>query len=113
MSKPVDKEDPKNGQEKKTVPPSDTGQGVAIYFLLPQGKTQDTCAETLSDAYDQSDESGLSPVWISTDKVLGRKPTKTVRFYIFTYYANVFFQISYFSVKEAQKKIPKGFTCFL
>ena len=84
MSKPVDKEDPKDDPEKKTsektVPPSDTGQGqgVAIYFLLPQGKTQDTCAETLSDAYDQSDESGLNPVWISTDKVLGRKPTKTV-----------------------------------
>ena len=58
--------------------------GVTIYFLLAPGKTPDTCTESLSDAYDQSDESGLKPTWINTEKALAQKPTKTVRFYIIT-----------------------------
>ena len=37
--------------------------------------------ESLSDAYDQSDESGLTPTWINTEKALAQKPTKTVIFH--------------------------------
>ena len=57
--------------------------GVTIYFLLAPGKTPDTCTESLSDAYDQSDESGLKPTWINTEKALAQKPTKTVIFYFY------------------------------
>ena len=53
--------------------------GVAIYFLLPQGKSEETCSEKLSDAFSQSEENGLTPMWIASDKALAKKPTKTVR----------------------------------
>ena len=53
--------------------------GVEIYFLMPQGKSEKTCSEILSDAYGQSEENGLTPSWIAADKVLTKKPTKTVR----------------------------------
>ena len=42
--------------------------------------------ESLSDAYDQSDESGLTPTWINTEKALAQKPTKTVIFYFTLFY---------------------------
>ena len=61
----------------------DKSGGVTIYFLLAPGKTPDTCTESLSDAYDQSDESGLTPTWINTEKALAQKPTKTVIFYFY------------------------------
>lgn len=51
---------------------------VTIYFLLAQGKTHETCSEDLSDAFDQSVEGGLSPSWITSDKALSMKPSKTV-----------------------------------
>ena len=65
------------GDEKDS---SNSGGGVTIYFLLPHGKTRDTCSENLSDAFDQSEENGLNPTWINTDKTLTQKPTKTVSF---------------------------------
>ena len=56
--------------------------GVEIFFLMPQGKNEKTCSEILSDAYEQSQDNGLTPSWIAADKVLTKKPTKTVRFSI-------------------------------
>ena len=70
----------KGENEKKD---KDKTGGVTIYFLLAPGKTPDTCTESLSDAYDQSDESGLKPTWINTEKALAQKPSKTVRFYLY------------------------------
>merc|ERR1712113_1214679 len=35
------------------------------------------CSEILSDAYEQSQDNGLTPSWIAADKVLTKKPTKT------------------------------------
>ena len=69
--------------------------GVEIFFLMPQGKNEKTCSEILSDAYEQSEDNGLTPSWIAADKVMTKKPTKTVR---------IFF---YFSRKMQIKKIVK------
>ena len=69
--------------------------GVEIFFLMPQGKNEKTCSEILSDAYEQSEDNGLTPSWIAADKVMTKKPTKTVR-------------ILYFSRKMQIKKKNSG-----
>ena len=65
------------------------GGGVCIFFMLPRGKTKETCSEDLSDAFDQSTENGLSPIWITTDQTLSKTPSKTVIIFGFPIYGTL------------------------
>ena len=51
---------------------------VTVHFLLPKGKTEDTCSEDLVDAFDQVKEHKMTPIWVEEDKALKITPSKSV-----------------------------------
>ena len=51
---------------------------VTVHFLLPKGKTEDTCSEDLVDAFDQVKEHKMTPIWIEEDKAFEITPSKSV-----------------------------------
>eukprot|EP00092_Neocalanus_flemingeri_P010154 GFUD01010944.1.p1 GENE.GFUD01010944.1~~GFUD01010944.1.p1 ORF type:complete len:1552 (+),score=561.52 GFUD01010944.1:76-4731(+) len=50
---------------------------VVVRFVIPQGRTEVTVTEALAQAFDQSKEAGLTPVWVQEQEVLNISPTKT------------------------------------
>ena len=46
-------------------------------FVIPSGKSEVTVTESLSLAYQKSQDSGLSPVWVEEEEVTALTPTKT------------------------------------
>lgn len=57
---------------------ADEDVNLLVRFVLPKGKTETTCTEDLSYAFDQSQDNGLNPNWIEHDKCLALRPGKTV-----------------------------------
>ena len=53
---------------------------VVVRFVIPEGRTEVTVTEALSQAFEQSKEAGLAPVWVQEQEVLNLSPTKTVTF---------------------------------
>ena len=45
--------------------------------MIPSGKSEVTVTESLSLAHQQSQDCGLSPVWVEEDEVTALTPTKT------------------------------------
>ena len=62
----------KSGDEKKKK------SAVRVHFLLPKGKSKDTCSDDLEEAFEQCDQNNLNPFWITEDKAFTLKPEKTV-----------------------------------
>ncbi len=56
---------------------------VSLRFVLPKGKTETSCSEALSYAFETSQDNGLSPEWITHDETLQINPVKTVTFAVF------------------------------
>ncbi len=56
----------------------DVESAVTVRFVLPKGKTEATCSDELSEAFEKSEENLLKPTWISHDDVLQLNPGKTV-----------------------------------
>jgi len=50
---------------------------VVVRFVIPEGRTEVTVTEALSQAFEQSKEAGLAPVWVQEQEVLNLSPTKT------------------------------------
>lgn len=50
-----------------------------LRFVLPQGKTEATCSELLSEAYEKCRDHDIKPAWINHDDVLDLSPVKQVR----------------------------------
>ena len=65
-----------SGDEKKKK------SAVRVHFLLPKGKSKDTCSDDLEEAFEQCDQNNLNPFWITDDKAFTLKPEKTVSFKI-------------------------------
>ena len=53
---------------------------VVVRFVIPEGRTEVTVTEALSQAFELSKEAGLAPVWVQEQEVLNLSPTKTVTF---------------------------------
>ena len=49
--------------------------------MIPEGRSEVTASESLSLAFQKSQDSGLAPVWVEEEEVLGLSPTKTVSQY--------------------------------
>ena len=45
--------------------------------MIPSGKSEVTVTESLSLAYQKSQDCGLSPVWVEEEEVTALTPTKT------------------------------------
>ena len=53
---------------------------VVVRFVIPSGKCEVTVSAALSNAFEQSKDAGLFPVWVQEEEVLNISPTKTVTF---------------------------------
>ncbi len=49
-----------------------------LRFVLPRGKTEATCSELLSEAYEKCQEHDIKPAWIGHDEALDLSPVKQV-----------------------------------
>ena len=58
----------------------DDDDQVVVRFVVPEGRTEASVSEALADAFEQSKEAGLSPVWVQEQEILNISPTKTVTF---------------------------------
>ena len=52
---------------------------VNVWFVIPEGKTELTVSESLSQAFQKSLDYGLAPIWKKEMDTVRLKPTKTVR----------------------------------
>lgn len=48
-------------------------------MTVPQGKSEMTCSDELSEAYEIAKTHGLEPVWTMEDECAKMTPSKTVR----------------------------------
>ena len=56
----------------------DETEDVVVRFVLPSGKTEATCSDDLSNAFDLVQESGMGPQWAKPEEVLEIIPSKKV-----------------------------------
>ena len=63
--------------EEPTVEDEADGS-LLIQFVLPKGKTETTCSEDLSYAFDQAQDNNLNPSWLEEEDCLKLNPGKTV-----------------------------------
>ena len=65
---------------------TDADCSLSVRFLLPRGKTETTCTEDLSYAFDQAQDNDFNPSWIDEDSCLELNPGKTVNNELFFSY---------------------------
>jgi hypothetical protein len=53
---------------------------LVVRFIISQGRTEVTVTEALAQAFDQSKEAGLAPVWVQEQEVLNISHTNMVTF---------------------------------
>ena len=58
--------------------PTRVRDDLMLRFVLPKGKTEATCSELLSEAFEQCREQEIAPAWICCDEVLKLSPIKQV-----------------------------------
>ena len=51
---------------------------LVIRFVLPKNKSETTCSEDLSYAFDQAQDEHMNPSWIKEESCLSLIPEKTV-----------------------------------
>ena len=51
---------------------------LVIRFVLPKNKSETTCTEDLSYAFDQAQDHDMNPTWIKDESCTTLTPAKTV-----------------------------------
>ena len=51
---------------------------LVIRFVLPKNKSETTCSEDLSYAFDQAQDHDMNPTWIKDESCTTLTPAKTV-----------------------------------